>query len=76
MLSLPAETGCCRQRLFHDRRRIDEDFDILAGARGKTGGDLLQPALDDIVIIAVACIDGDGGLVPLREQLPRSSSGP
>ncbi|EGE58995.1 hypothetical protein RHECNPAF_2530074 [Rhizobium etli CNPAF512] len=57
VFALPAEAGGRRQGLFHDRRGIDEHFHVGAGTCGKTGGDLLQPALDDVVIIAVAGID-------------------
>ena len=32
VLALPAEPGRCRQRLFHHRRGIDEDLDVLASS--------------------------------------------
>jgi len=71
VLALPAETGCGGERLFHHRRGIDKDLHIFAGARGKTGCDLLQPPLDDVVIIAVAGIDRNGGLVRFGKQVAR-----
>ena len=32
VLALPADAGRFRQRLFHHRRGVDEDFDLAAGA--------------------------------------------
>ncbi|KVK52936.1 hypothetical protein L904_01165 [Agrobacterium sp. LY4] len=71
VLALPAETGGGGKRFFHYRCGIDKDFHILTGARGKTGGDFLQPPLDDVVIITIAGIDRDGSLVGFGKQAAR-----
>ena len=60
VLALPAEPRRLRQRLLHHRRGVDEHFDVGAGARDEPGGELFEPALDDVVIIAMAGVDGDG----------------
>ena len=59
VLALPADAGGRGERLFHQRRGIDEHLDVGAGPRRKAGGDLLQLALDQVVIVAVAGIDRD-----------------
>ena len=59
MLALPAEARGGGERLFHDGGGVDEDFDFLAGGVGEPAGDLLEPRFDEIVIIAVAGVDGD-----------------
>ena len=72
VLALPAEAGGFGQRLFHNRCRIDEDFQILArGAGGETAGDALELAFDNVVIIAVLCIDGNRGLILVLEDCQR-----
>lgn len=71
VLALPAETGGGGKRLFHHRGGIDEDFHILTGAGSKARGDLLQPPLDDVMVIAVAGIDRNGCLVWFRKQATR-----
>ena len=70
VLALPAEAGLFRERLLHHRRGVDEDLDVGAGSRGEPGRDLLQPALDDVVIVAVARIDGDRGAVRAAKAAP------
>ena len=55
----PARGG---ERLFHQRRRVDEHLDVdwLGSRRGdEERRKLFQLALDDVVIIAIAGIDGD-----------------
>lgn len=42
VFALPAETRGCGKRFFHHRRSVYEDLHVLAGARGKTGGDFFQ----------------------------------
>ena len=65
VLALPAKAGSLGQRLFHHRRRIDEDLHITAAcARDEKARQLLQLALDDIVIIPVAGVDGN--IAPVR----------
>ena len=59
VLALPAEAGLFRQRLFHQGRGVDKDFHLLAGLARKFLGELFQPALHHVMIIAVAGIDGN-----------------
>ena len=75
MFALPADAGLCGQRFFHHRRRIDEDFDIAAGSGGKAPGDAFQPALDQIMVIAILGIDGYCGLVPVAQNFERIAVG-
>ena len=65
VLALPADAGGFGERLFHDRRGVDEDLHVAAGPGDDAAGDLLQPALDDVVIVAVLRIDGDRAAVAL-----------
>src|SRR5690606_13313528 len=53
MLALPAQPSRFRQRLFHQRGGIDKHFDIGAGAPRQEARQLLELALDDVVIVAV-----------------------
>jgi hypothetical protein len=71
MLALPAEAGSLGQRLFHDRCRVDENLDVGTAFRSQLAGDLLQPALDHIVIVAVACVDRNRCAVGLFERFQR-----
>ncbi|QTK79901.1 hypothetical protein AT6N2_C2270 [Agrobacterium tumefaciens] len=71
MFALPAETGRGGKRLFHYRGSVDEDLHILTGAGSKARGDLLQPPLDDVMVIAVAGIDRNGCLVRFQKQVAR-----
>ena len=59
MLALPADAGGLSEGLFHQRRGIDEDLDLGAGASGQKPRQVLELALDDVVIVAVAGIDRD-----------------
>ncbi len=59
VLALPAEARRLRQRLLHERRRIDEDLHVAARPADELLRQLLEPALDHVVIVAVARIDGD-----------------
>ena len=61
VLALPAEPGGLGERLFHDRRGVDEHFDVAAAPGGDLAGQFLELALDDVVIVAVLRIDGDRG---------------
>ena len=62
VLALPAKAGGAGERLLHDRRGVDEHFH-LRGLGGTGGGDpagqKLQPPLHDVVIVAIARVDGD-----------------
>ncbi len=80
VLALPAEARGFGERLFHHRRRVDEDLHahvpIRAGARGELRRDALQRPFDQIVIVAVSRIDGDrAGLVSLQAWREGRSSG-
>ncbi len=71
VLALPAEARRRGERLLHHRRRIDEHLDLgpsRARRRDEPGGERLQPALDDVMIVAVARIDRDRGAVAGRER--------
>ena len=60
MLALPAEAGALGERLFHHRRGIDEDLERRRSRLAdEPGGQHFQPALDEVVIIAIAGIDRD-----------------
>ncbi len=52
VLALPAEPGGCRERLLHHRRGVDEHFHVAARLRDQPARELLQPRLDDLVIVA------------------------
>ncbi len=71
VLALPADAGGSGKRLLHERRGIDEHLDVGAGPRGEARGDLLQPALDQVVIVAVAGVDRDGRPVLPSEACQR-----
>lgn len=76
VLALPAKSSRRRQRLFHYRGRVHEDFNVFTSPCGKAGRDFLQTSLDDVMIIAVARINGNGTLVPLLQNAARVFSGP
>ncbi len=71
VLALPAEAGGFGQRLFHHRRGVDEHLDVGAAARGELAGDFLQPALDDVVVVAVVRIDRDRAAIRSAENVER-----
>src|SRR5690606_38109995 len=59
MLALPAEPRLLRERLFHDRRGVDEDLEF-ARERGRDpAAERLEALLDEVVIVAAARIDRD-----------------
>ncbi len=66
MLPLPAQPRLRRQRLLHDRRGIDENLHLHTrrGAGDDELREVLQPALDDVVVIAMPRIDRD--IAPIR----------
>ena len=59
MLALPAEAGGLGERLLHQRRRIDEDLDLALRSRAQAMRQMLELALDHIVIVAPQRIDRD-----------------
>ncbi len=77
----PAAVG---ERLLHHRRGVDEDLDFsLLGARARDepGRERLQPALDHVVIVAMARIDRDRAAAPVArarraDRRPVRSSSP
>ena len=71
MLALPAEPGGGRERLFHHGRGVDEDLDVAARARRDLAGEFLQLALDDVMIVAIAGIDGDRADLPALQERER-----
>ena len=71
MLTLPAEACGFGERLFHDRRRVDKDFDLTTGVVDEPAPKFLEPRLDHLVIIVAARVYGDGTLHPLLEHRER-----
>src|SRR5690606_16004883 len=53
VLSLPTDPGSFRQRFFHDRGGVNENLHVLPGARSEFLRQLLELALDDVVVITV-----------------------
>ena len=76
VLALPTKTGGLGQRLFHDRRGIDEDFDVApADVRDDELGQRLERAFDDVVVIPVAGIDRNRRPVGAAERGERVGIG-
>ena len=71
VLALPADTGGGGQRFLHQRGGIDENLHIRLRIGGEAPGDTLELALDEVVIVAMAGIDGDGGALRLRQRCQR-----
>ncbi len=65
VLALPTEARGLRQRLLHHRRGVDEHFDLAAGCSRQPRSQLLEPAFQHVVIVAMAGIDGDGAVARL-----------
>ncbi len=63
VLTLPAEPGGGGEWFFHHRGGIDEHFHALAGA-GDELCQVLQHALHQVMVVAVAGVDGD--VAPVR----------
>ena len=68
VLALPADAGAFGQRLLHHRRGVDEHLHRRAEARHDELREVLQLALDHVVIVAVAGIDRDAAAVGLVER--------
>ena len=70
MFALPAKSRQSGMRLLHQGRRIDEDFDVCTRAALKGPSELLDLALQDIVVIAALGVDGNGcpALIIERQQ--------
>ena len=67
MLALPAGTGLCGKRLFHQGCRIDKHLHRRAASRRELAGKLFQPALDHLVIVTATCIDRHIAMTGRRE---------
>ncbi len=74
MLALPAESRLCRERLLHERCRIDENFHLGTAARCKPGRKQFQLSLDDVVIVAAQGIERDHSGVARRSRAMGSRS--
>ena len=59
VLALPADPGLLGQRLLQDRRRVDEHLDRGAEPAVHPAGQLLETALDQVVVIAMAGVHRD-----------------
>ncbi len=57
VLALPAEPRLLRQRLLQHRGGVDEHLHLGRETRGEPAGELLEPALEHVVIVAMAGID-------------------
>ena len=68
VLALPADPSRLGQRLFHQRGGIDEHLDLGPGAPRQQARQLLELALDQLVIVAVAGIDGDIAAIARLER--------
>ena len=78
VLALPAQPRSLRQWLFHHRRGVDKDLDLVPrlGRRfQQPAPQPLQPLLDQIVVIAPLRIDADGGAVALIQHRQRIALG-
>ena len=71
VLALPAEPGRWRERLLQDRCRVDEDLDRAPALGGEPAGELLEAALDQLVIVAMAGVDRDRAALAPREHRQR-----
>src|SRR6185437_15398336 len=68
VLALPAQPGALGEGLFHHRRGVHEHLYLFTAARGDELGEVLQHSLYDVVVIAVAGIDGDGAAIGLAKH--------
>src|SRR5690606_20538903 len=57
VLALPAEPRGFREGLLHHGRGVDEDLHLRARPFREPAGNLLQPLLDEVVVVAVLRID-------------------
>src|SRR6185437_4977308 len=71
VLALPAEPGRFGERLFHDRRGVDENLELTRPARIDPARELLQALLDEVVIVAMARIDRDRAALALAKRSQR-----
>ena len=78
MFALPAEPGARRERLLEQRRRVDEHFYVRLFRPRRSDQkrrELLELALEDIVIVAVARVDRNGAGLGALERRQRIGVG-
>ncbi len=71
VLALPSDAGPLRQGFFHDRGGVDEDLERAAVAFGHPAAQPLQAFLDQVMVVAVARVDRDGGDIPALQGRER-----
>ena len=71
VLALPAEPRRLGQRLFHDRRGIDENLRFAAQPADDELRQMLQFSLDHIMIVAIPGVDGNVAAIAQRERRKR-----
>ena len=71
VLALPAEPRRGGERLLHHRRRVDEHLDVRAALGGEARGELLQLALEDVVVVLALRVDRDGAAGRVVERFER-----
>lgn len=71
VFALPAEPGALREGLLHQRRGVDENFDVCIGFARKPLCELLQLALDDVVIVAPGGIRRNETILLLLQKRDR-----
>ena len=76
MLALPAHARLCGERLFHQRRRIDENFHLSPRLGHEGAGELFQARLDEVMIVPAPRIDGDVSDSAFGQQLHRVDTRP
>ena len=76
MLALPAEARACRQRLFHHRRGIDKDFHLAAGIGHEPARDILEPRLDQFVVVVTLGVNRNARFARFVENGERIVVGP
>ena len=75
VLALPAEPGPFRQRLLHDGGRVHEHLQLGLVGVGEPLAQRLQPALDQVVVVAVPRINRHDPAVGVGQQRARVVGG-
>ena len=71
MLALPAQPGLFRQRLFQQGRGVHEHLQLPSETALQPAAELLQTALDELVIVVALGIDADRALRGLCQDRQR-----
>ncbi len=71
VLSLPAETGGLGQGFLHQGSGVHEHLHLAAQPGRHPAGKLLQPSLDQLVIVVALGVDRDRAAILAREDLQR-----